>query len=239
MPIAFQESLNLHVRPIAAAIEAIGIAAKAPPAVQPFVTISRQAGAGGVSLAVRLVEHLNRVDPGERPWTAWDKELVQKVAEDHHISRALVDTMEDRGESWLESFLGGLRISESPESANELRVFWKTATTVRAIAHVGRCVIVGRGASFITAKMPGGVRIRLVAPVEFRVRNYASIFGVSLVESEARVKELDRNREAFYRRHWPDKTLGPEHFTATFNAAAVGEVELVRAVVAMIPNCPR
>jgi hypothetical protein len=239
MPIAFQNLVDMHVRPIAAAIKTIGVApghAQAHPgtAVQPFVTISRQAGAGGVTLANRLVEHLNRVDPGELPWTAWDKELVQKVAEEHHISQALVETMEDHGQSWLQEFLGGLRIGESAESASELRVFWKTATAIRAIAQVGRCVIVGRGASFITARMPGGVRIRLVAPLAFRIRNYASIFGVSPAEAEVRVKELDHNRDAFYRRHWPGQTLCPENFTATFNAATIGEVELVNAVAAMI-----
>lgn len=242
MPISLQGIFNSHSKPILAAIRTIGVAG-APlvdqgpaTAVMPFVTISRQAGAGGVTLAQRLVEHLNRRDPGEQPWAAWDRELVQKVAKDHHIDQSLVDALEERGPTWIEELLGGLRIAESPETASEFRVYWKTAATIRAIAQVGRCVIVGRGGVFITANMPGGIHIRLVAPLNFRIRNYASIFNLPVADCEARVKELDRNREAFYHRHWPNRPLTPEAFTATFNTASIGERELVEVVATMIPR---
>ena len=242
MPIALEGIFNSHSKPILAAIRSIGVAGaplvdRGPAtAVMPFVTISRQAGAGGVTLAQNLVEHLNRRDVGEQPWTAWDRELVQKVAQDHHIDQALVDTLDERRSTWIEELLGGLRVSETPETASEFRVYWRTAATIRAIAQVGRCVIVGRGGVFITANMPRGIHIRLVAALDFRIRNYASIFNMSVVDAAARVKEIDANRTAFYRRHWPGRPLTPETFTATFNTATIGERELVEAVAAMIPR---
>ncbi|MGA2500202.1 MAG: cytidylate kinase-like family protein [Tepidisphaeraceae bacterium] len=242
MPISIEGVFSSRSKPILAAIRSIGVAGaplvdRGPAtAVLPFVTISRQAGAGGLTVAHKLVEQLNRRDPGEQPWTAWDRELVQKVAEEHHIDQSLVDALEDRGPTWLEELLGGMRISETPETASEFRVYWKTAATIRAIAQVGRCVIVGRGGVFVTANMPRGIHIRLVAPLDFRIRNYAAIFNMPVVDSEARVKELDANRAAFYRRHWPRRPLTPEAFTATFNTASVGEREVVEAVAAMIPG---
>ena len=39
-----------------------------PPRPAPFVTISRQAGAGGTTLALALERRLNPVHPDERPW---------------------------------------------------------------------------------------------------------------------------------------------------------------------------
>ena len=68
-----RSSLHDHpetlVRPILAAVKSIGMS-HVPVAgrhtAEPFVTISRESGAGGVALAERLVEHLNHVDPGER-----------------------------------------------------------------------------------------------------------------------------------------------------------------------------
>ena len=41
---------------------------------------------------------------------------------------------------------------------------------VRALAEVGRVIIVGRGGVFITRDLPGGIHVRLVAPREWRVR---------------------------------------------------------------------
>ncbi len=242
MPISLEGVFSSHSKPILAAIRSIGVAGaplidRGPAtAVMPFVTISREAGAGGVTLAQRLVEHLNRHDLGEHPWSAWDRELVQKVARDHHIDQTLVDALEDRGPTWIEELLGGMRVSETPETASEFRVYCRTATTIRAIAQVGRCVIVGRGGVFVTANMPRGIHIRLVAPLDFRIRNYAAIFNMSLADADARVKDLDQNRAAFYRRHWPKRPLTPESFTATFNTASIGEQELVEAVAAMIPR---
>jgi hypothetical protein len=58
-------------------------AARLPP--QPFVTISRQAGAGGRTLAKALAERLTEIDPSDRPWAAWDGELVEKVAAEQRI----------------------------------------------------------------------------------------------------------------------------------------------------------
>ncbi len=242
MPIALDALLSSRSRPILASVRTLGVAGhplvdpENPVAVAPFVTISREAGAGGITLAQKLVEKLNQRGADGPRWSAWDRELVQKVAEDHHIDQSLVETLEERGPTWIEELLGGLRVHESPETASELRVYWKTAATIRAIAQVGHCVIVGRGGVFVTANMPGGTHIRLVAPLQFRIRNFASTFNMSEASAEARVRELDHNREAFYRRHWPRRSLSPEAFTATFNTACIGEKELVEAVAAMIPR---
>jgi hypothetical protein len=51
---------------------------RARPRPQPFVTISRQAGAGGRSFARGLAARLNELDPGGLPWTVWDNELVER-----------------------------------------------------------------------------------------------------------------------------------------------------------------
>src|SRR5687767_1330894 len=63
--------------------------------IAPFITISRQAGAGGRSLAKQLADRLNSIDPGELPWTTWDNELVEKVASEHYVSPSRVEALED------------------------------------------------------------------------------------------------------------------------------------------------
>jgi hypothetical protein len=50
------------------------------------------------------------------------------------------------------------------------------------------------------------------------------------------VKDVDHNREAFYRRHWPGKELTPQTFTITLNTAGLTEEQMVAAVMPLIPG---
>src|SRR5690349_6834061 len=77
----------------------------------PFVTISRQAGAGGRTLAMGLAARLNERDPGDVPWTVWDNELVERVVSKYHLPASKVAAMEDKRPSWLEEALGSLAVS--------------------------------------------------------------------------------------------------------------------------------
>jgi cytidylate kinase len=203
----------------------------------PFVTISRQAGAGGRTCARELVNRLNEQCPGELPWTVWDNELVERVAEENHLPPSRVAALEDVRPSWLETALGSLTVSGAP--VDELTVFRRVAATIRALAEVGRVVIVGRGAAFVTADMPGGTHVRLVAPVEDRVRRTAQSTGTTGEAAAEWVRDTDAARLAFYRRHFPDRLLTPESFTATFNTAAASADRVAGAVIALMPAAAR
>lgn len=207
----------------------------APPA--PFLTISRQAGAGGRTLAHALAARLNERCPGALPWTVWDNELVERVAAEHHLPLARVAGLEDERPSWLEEALASLAISGPP--ATEAAVYHRVATTIRALAQVGRVIVVGRGGACATADIPAGVHLRLVAPVEHRVAATACALNCSLRQAADWVKEKDQAREAFYHRHWPTCSLAPENYTATFNTAVVSNAQLVESVAALVAPAPR
>jgi len=62
------------------------------------VTISRQAGAGGHAVAQALTAYLQDRETVESPpWTVFDRNLVERVLEDHQLSAHLAKFMpEDR-----------------------------------------------------------------------------------------------------------------------------------------------
>src|SRR3954463_15652572 len=76
-----------------------------------FVTVSRQPGAGGVSFSHRLAARLNEREPAD--WSAWDKELVEKVSAEHGVQRSIVEMLEERPHSWLDEMLEGFSGSEN------------------------------------------------------------------------------------------------------------------------------
>lgn len=224
------------IRSVLAAIRATPVALRhmsesAAPKALPFVTISRQAGAGGHTVGQRLVNRLNELDPGEQPWALWDRELTEKVVADHNVERSLVEALAEGHRSWMEDFLAGL--SFEPDQT-EARVYQYVATTMRALAQHGRVVLVGRGGVHITRRLPAGIHIRLVAPLDHRIHAMAKQLGLSQEAATAHVHQLDKQREAFYRRYWPRDVLANEAFSVTFNTAMVDERLAVESALALI-----
>ena len=200
----------------------------------PFVTISREAGAGGRTLMRRLVARLNDIDPpglGQTPWTGFDKELVEKVSQDHNLHKTLVDMLGEQCHSWLYDVFAGLSAQTT-----ETQVYRRVAETIRGLAQGGRAVIVGRGGVFITQNMPRGVHLQIVAPFEHRVEQMARVLDCDHKHAANEVRRIDQNRTSFYKRYWPDTPLCPSIFTATFNSAAISEEKMVEAVLPLIPG---
>jgi cytidylate kinase len=203
-----------------------------------FITISRQAGAGGKTLAAELTKAMNQIVPSAEPWCAWDRELVQKVSDDHQIRKEFIQALEDADHGWFSEMVDSLADRDYP---GDFKIYRTVAMTIRALAGIGRSVIVGRGGVFITEDLPGGIHIRLVAPVEHRVLRMAHRMDSSLDEAAEVVKEIDRNRAAFYHRFWPKHTLAPESFTLTLNTAQLSDAQMVACVLPLVvgPVAPR
>jgi hypothetical protein len=202
----------------------------------PFITISRQAGAGGTTLAAALEARLNSADPGDRPWATWDHDLVRKVALEQHVAASLVESLDTEGPrpSWFREFLSALTPPNREEDLDEFQVFRRTAITVRTLALLGRCIIVGRGGVYATSDLAHGVHVRLVAPLPHRIARLASLRHIPEKEAAAEVHRIDCYRDEFHRRYWPEKAMLPEIFTITLNAALVGEDQMVDCIVPLV-----
>lgn len=200
---------------------------------RPFITISRQAGAGGHTLQEVLVERLSELDPGEPAWTGIDKKLVEMVAGEDAVFKQLVESLGESTHSWLEELFAGLF---SASNATEIKAYRRTAKAIRALAQRGRVIVVGRGGVFITHDMPLSVHVHLVAPLADRVEHMARRLGVARDEAEAHVHRIDQNRDAFFKRYWPNDVLDASSFTVTFNTTRATDREIADAVATLIPS---
>jgi cytidylate kinase len=81
---------------------------------------------------------------------------------------------------------------------------------VRALGRKGRGVIVGRGSNLVLDPELT-LKVRTYAPIDERIRYTADRNSTSLVQAEATVRRVDRERAAFYRQHfavdWEDASL--------------------------------
>jgi cytidylate kinase len=202
---------------------------KPKPAPAAFVTISRQPGISTEAFAAQLAKRLST--PAD-PWKVWERELVEKVAADNHMASEVVGALGRTGRNWFEDFVRGLSISAGPPE--ELAVYRHVAATIRALAQAGRAVVIGRGAVHITADMPGGVHVRVVAPWGYRVWRLAEELHVSRDEAAKEIERLEHERDLFYRRYWQHHAPTPEAFSITLNAVAGDAEHLAECVLPLV-----
>jgi cytidylate kinase len=223
-------------RPIIAALRAMlrdrPASSADPGPARPFVTISRQAGAGAHPLAGRLVERFN-ADKPDPPWRFYDRELIEKVAEDHGLSEALVASVPDRPQSLLADLVEGMRFDRSRPT--DEYVYRKVIATIRALAQLGHTVIVGRGGAYCTQDLSGGVHVRLVASMASRVRYVAQRQGMAEADAAERIEQIQQRRDRFYNRFWPGAVGNLDRFSIAINTDAVGldqQVQIIGQLVA-------
>ena len=201
----------------------------------PFITISQQAGVDLTELVPALVERLNAGLRGEPRWTGWERELIERAAADHQLSDWLIETITDRDHSMLRQMFEGLSFADGPPLSEEA-IYRRVATTIRAVADLGRAVMVGLGSVYVTRDKPMGLHVGLVAPLEERAKFMAEREGVDEFDGRDRVLEIDHNRAAFYRQHFPLAPTGADLFHVTFNVAEVPADAIAEAIDDLLPR---
>lgn len=163
------------------------------------VTISRQTGSGGHSVAEQLARLLQERSPGNgRAWTIFDRNLVEKVLEDHHLPKRLAQFMpEDRVSEMRDTIdeLFGLH----PASWTLVR---QTSETILRLADLGNVILIGRGASVITSKLSYVFHVRLVGALERRVENVMEASKLTRKAALELISQEDRGRERYVRKHF-------------------------------------
>jgi cytidylate kinase len=96
--------------------------------------------------------------------------------------------------------------------------------TLFSLATHGECVIVGRGAAQILP-VETTLRVRLVAPVEWRTVAMSQKLGVSKEEAERLVEKIDRERVRSVKDHFHKEATDPRQYDLVLNSSrySVGE----------------
>jgi cytidylate kinase len=156
---------------------------------------------------------------------------VERVAADHNLSTDLVERLDEQDKSWFEHFTAGFT-----GSATGTDIAIKTAKTIRALAWVGRAIIVGRGGQSILANMSHVLHVRLYAPLEWRIEQYARMEGVTEREAEERVDELDEGRSRYVRQHFNRDVAEDGLYDLTINVARLGADRAAEVIASAVPK---
>lgn len=205
------------------------------PGERAFVTISRQAGAGGHSMATALLEEFGRRgSPALSGWQWADRDVCESLAADPRLNVSLSALLDEHYRGRLEDFLAQMVSGAAPQ----LKLFKALFATMRSLAAVGNVILVGRGGVCATRGMPGGVHIRLVGSRGARIERCARRFGWDHGKAERWVDEQDRARAQLVKEYFGhdvgdpllyDLVVNTDAVPAAGAAAAVADLVLARA----------
>jgi cytidylate kinase len=158
----------------------------------PFVTISRQAGAGGHRLADTLINCMEREQDSElfQGWQICDQHLCETLAQDPNLQVSMQSLLTEEYRSQIQSFILSLLGSQADQNL----VMRKMFEMIRSLAKVGKVIIVGRGGSQVTKGLELGVHIRLVAPQRLRIQRMGQLLGQNEGEAKQIMQKRDNDR---------------------------------------------
>ncbi len=163
------------------------------------VTISRQFGAGGWTLAKNLVERFG--------FELVNESVIDDLARKQKVSPEWLKAVEKQASSKILSTLSSVvssgifyRIPSAPkegfDGAEHRHYIDYLGRVMGAMADQGGFVIVGRGAQFVLKGHPKAIHVLLTAEYEDRVQFLIKGYGLSRPEAEDLVREKERQRAA-------------------------------------------
>ena len=195
--------------------------------IRPFITISRQSGAGGYAVARALLKQTQVTRPHTlfNGWSLFDERLAELVADHPSLKVSLRGLAEEEFASGLQDMVSTWIAGLSPQSAVVGHLF----KVIRSLAAGGKVIIVGRAGACLTRHLPGGLHLRLVSSLPTRVRRMMAIKGLSEKDARRAVMERDRARASLVKNYfhrdiedpllydvvWNTETLTPDVIAST------------------------
>jgi cytidylate kinase len=205
---------------------------------KPAITISRQTGAGALTVANLAAQQLDLDYQGDPacPWAVFDRNLVAKILEDHNLSKELAEFMPEDAKfpltDILEALLGVHPLSWTLKE--------HTKETIRRLAVNGNVILVGRGAAVVTAHFPRILHVRLVAPFHVRVQHFAEFNQITAEKATRLVRETDEARQRYVQRYLGADVDDPLQYHLVINTGRNSFQETAQIIShALVNRIPR
>ena len=188
----------------------------------PVVTITREPGSGGESIAKELSAALG--------YHLYDWELVEQIAKDEKISPELVSTVDEHYRSVYEDWQADL---EGEYDLSSRAYIAALKQVLLAIALPGNAVIVGRGSNFF---FPPDRKIGLcfVAPSDLRIKNTMKELGLSEKAARKHISKVEAEHRKLAKKYFQADLRYSAHYHLVINTALVKPgtiVELVKSLI--------
>lgn len=181
---------------------------------EPFITISRETGAGGIQFGDLLVEYLNRYDAGRKnDWRIFDKNILEHILKEHDLPAEMAKYISENKVSEMQTIIEQL-FSLHP---SEHILVTKASNTILHLAMLGNVILIGRGSNIITKNLPLGLHIRLIDTIEKKIKNIQNIFDLNRTEALKFIKREDKERKQYLKKYFSTNIEDASNYSMILN----------------------
>ncbi len=184
----------------------------------PCLLVSREYACGGGVTARQVGERLG--------WNVFDREIVNEIAQISHVRQRLVESVDERVRTYWDRTWREVLKSEDIGDEKYLRCLRQV---VLSLGHQGKVVLVGRGAQHLLPPACG-LRVRVVAPLDFRVKEVAQRERLGTDQAWRKLQEFDAARKAFVWKVFRCHVESPLNYDLVLNTGGIsveGATEIV------------
>lgn len=201
----------------------------------PFVTISRQAGAGGQALSVLLFHRIQKYHEHNKTplldgWQLCNQELCQLLSQDPSLKGAVESLRRTEYHSHAEDIISQLIYG----GLSQDHVVKKMFHLMRAFAVHGKVIFVGRGSTFLTQDLPLGIHVRLEAPMESRIQRMMTALQLDEKKARATILEKDKAKADLVKTFFHKDIRDPLLYDVVWNTDRVSLEEISEILFGMI-----
>ncbi len=200
----------------------------------PSITISQQTGSGAHDIAELTAEVLQQTGPnGMKPWMVFDRQLLEKVLEEHQLPKRFAKHMPEDRRSYIQDVTDELLGLRPPS----WELVPKVVETILHLVKMGYVIVVGRGATVIASRMPGVFHVRLVASLPRRIERVQQLHQLSRQEAASFVEKEDRGSRRYVKAHFHTRIEDELLYHLVINTDRVSYVEAAMLIANGARRC--
>jgi cytidylate kinase len=209
----------------------------------PVITIGRQFGAGGRTVAEMLAGRL-KID-------VLDSQLIDEVAHRLQLPKEEVEAEDEQPGSLLHRLLMALGSASGEPMIPAETTAWNppnldpvfdtrravleiTQHVIQEAARGGNVIIVGRGGAYILRDFPGALHVYLRAAEAIRVKTVMARLNLPEEEARRRLKQTDENWTAYIKQVYGHDRNLPSHYDMVLDTGRLGYEAVVGAIIAAL-----
>ena len=200
------------------------------------ITISRQFGAGGITLGKMVAEKLG--------YAFADTEIIKMVAEMANVSTNFVETVEKEAGGKFSKIVNRLvskplleRVLKDERGYIDEEIYLDYLVLIIAqMADEGNVVILGRGSQYILGDHPDAYHFMLINEFENRVRFMQERYNLSRNRAVQAVKNEDKRRLNLYRKLHKTDYEKPSLYHLVLNMNKISLDQARELICSLVPS---
>jgi len=160
----------------------------------PVITISREVGCNGVKLAHKIAKRLNKRNL-DNDWKVLSKEVFFQSAKELDVEPEKVQRVFRQSDRYV--FNEILEAFSNRKYKSEKKIVKTVTDVIKTFSKEGFCIIVGRAGHIIAHDIKNALHMRLVAPIEYRIKTIIDNNHLNREEAIDFIEKVEKERLTF------------------------------------------